>query len=44
LSTVREADRIHVLGKGRVLESGSHAELLARDGAYAAMVNAQNGN
>jgi len=44
LSTVREADRIHVLGKGRVLESGGHAELLARDGAYGAMVNAQNGN
>src|SRR6218665_3285660 len=43
LSTVRSADRIHVMGEGRVLESGSHAELLARDGAYAAMVRAQNG-
>jgi len=43
LSTIRTADAIHVLGDGRVLESGSHAELLARDGAYAAMVRAQNG-
>ena len=44
LSTVRSADTIHVLGGGRVLESGSHAELLARDGAYAAMVQAQLGD
>ena len=44
LSTVRDADRIHVLGAGRLLESGAHAELLAKDGAYAAMVKAQNGN
>ncbi len=38
LSTVRNADRIVVLGHGKVLESGSHAELLARGGVYAAMV------
>jgi subfamily B ATP-binding cassette protein MsbA len=44
LSTVRDADRIHVLGAGRLLESGAHAELLAKDGAYAAMVKAQNGD
>ncbi|QPF73660.1 ATP-binding cassette domain-containing protein [Roseateles sp. DAIF2] len=44
LSTVRAADAIHVLADGRVLESGSHAELLARDGAYAAMVQAQLGD
>jgi subfamily B ATP-binding cassette protein MsbA len=43
LSTVRSADTIHVLGAGRVLESGSHAELTGRDGAYAAMVRAQHG-
>ena len=43
LSTIRGADAIHVMGQGRVLESGSHNELLARDGAYAAMVRAQNG-
>jgi subfamily B ATP-binding cassette protein MsbA len=44
LSTVRDADCIHVLGAGRLLESGAHAELLAKDGAYAAMVKAQNGD
>lgn len=44
LSTVRSADAIHVLSQGRVLESGSHAELLARGGAYAAMVQAQIGD
>lgn len=44
LSTVRAADAIHVLAQGRVLESGSHAELLARGGAYAAMVQAQVGD
>ncbi len=38
LSTVRGADCIHVLQAGRVVESGSHAELLARGGAYAALV------
>ena len=43
LSTIRSADTIHVLGAGQVLESGSHAGLLAADGAYAAMVRAQNG-
>ncbi|MDM4765554.1 lipid A export permease/ATP-binding protein MsbA [Pelomonas sp. SE-A7] len=42
LSTVRAADCIHVLSQGRLLESGSHAELLTRDGAYAAMVRAQH--
>ncbi len=35
LSTVARADRIHVLEAGRVIESGSHAELLACGGAYA---------
>ena len=34
LSTVRTADRIHVMDAGRVVECGSHAELLAADGAY----------
>jgi subfamily B ATP-binding cassette protein MsbA len=35
LSTVVDADRIYVLEKGRVVQSGSHAELLAVDGLYA---------
>ncbi|MCY4144865.1 MAG: ABC transporter ATP-binding protein [Chloroflexi bacterium] len=35
LSTVRNADRILVLGAGGVVEAGSHAQLLARGGAYA---------
>ena len=35
LSTVVSADRIYVLDRGRVAESGTHAELLARGGAYA---------
>ncbi|ODU24162.1 MAG: multidrug ABC transporter ATP-binding protein, partial [Pseudonocardia sp. SCN 72-51] len=37
LSTVRDADRIAVLDHGRVVESGTHAELLAREGRYAAL-------
>lgn len=38
LSTVEKADRIIVMGEGRVLESGSHEELLAAGGVYARMV------
>jgi ATP-binding cassette, subfamily B, bacterial MsbA len=37
LSTVQKADRIVVMSGGRIIESGSHAELLAREGAYAGL-------
>jgi ATP-binding cassette, subfamily B, bacterial MsbA len=37
LSTVEQADRIFVLEGGRIVESGSHAELIERNGQYAAL-------
>ena len=40
-STVRMADTIYVFQKGRIIERGSHGELMARDGLYAELFNMQ---
>jgi ATP-binding cassette subfamily B (MDR/TAP) protein 1 len=42
LATVMAADNIAVMANGRVVEQGTHSELLERDGLYAAMVRAQD--
>ena len=41
LSTVRNADRIAVVENGRIVELGSHAQLMERNGAYAKLVHSQ---
>jgi ATP-binding cassette subfamily B protein len=41
VSTVRNADRIAVLNKGRIVELGTHDELLARNGYYASLYQKQ---
>lgn len=41
LSTLRQADRLVVLDRGRIVEVGRHDQLLARNGAYASLYQAQ---
>jgi ATP-binding cassette subfamily B protein len=41
LSTIRDADTILVMNHGRIIEQGTHKELLARNGFYADLYNSQ---
>jgi ABC-type multidrug transport system fused ATPase/permease subunit len=41
LSTVQNADLIVVMDDGRMVETGTHGELLARNGAYARLARSQ---
>ena len=43
LSTIRSAQRIYVVGEGRILEEGTHAQLMERNGLYARLRNTQAG-
>ncbi|CAF1423248.1 unnamed protein product, partial [Adineta steineri] len=42
LSTIRSCDLIYVLEMGRIVESGTHTELIQKGGIYYTMLNAQN--
>lgn len=43
LSTIAKLDRIIVLDNGRIVEDGTHAELIQKNGTYAALWNHQSG-
>ena len=43
LSTIARMDRLVILDQGRIVESGSHAELLAAGGTYARLWQRQSG-
>ncbi len=43
LSTIARMDRLVVMDQGRIVESGTHAELVARDGLYARLWQRQTG-
>jgi len=42
LATIKACDRIYVMESGGVVEAGTHAELVARNGVYAGMVERQS--
>jgi ATP-binding cassette subfamily B protein len=41
ISTIKRADRIFVLGQGKLMESGTHDELMAMEGQYAGLYRKQ---
>lgn len=43
LSTIAAMDRLIILDEGRIIETGRHAELIARNGLYAALWARQSG-